>query len=203
MTSFNEWLYQRNENIYNELFEPEGSGEVNQLLEISSAKENGLNVLQLSTEGTNMVNNQNIEVMEKANKFGAAMQNYLSEIDSKYNGVLIIGGSLQVYLFGRKNPIVNALSRFTDKLNLAFLKFGQRYIVFSEKGYEELKNHFRVEQLSTMLNINKFTPGLSQEEIAKNQARMAGSRSQPSVTKPNQPTTNLPTFAQLRPQSAI
>ena len=45
--------------------------------------------------------------------------------------------------------------------------------------------------------------GLSQEEIAKNQARMAGSRSQPSVTKPNQPTTNLPTFAQLRPQSAI
>lgn len=199
MTSFNEWLYQRNENIYNELFEPEGSGEVNQLLEISSAKENGLNVLQLSTEGSNMANNQNIEVMEKANKFGAAMQNYLSEIDSKYNGVLIIGGSLQVYLFGRKNPLVNALSRFTNKLNLAFLKFGKKYIVFSEKGYEELKNHFRAEQLSTMLNINKFTPGLSQEEIAKNQARMAGSRSQPSVTKPNQPTTNLPTFAQLRP----
>lgn len=203
MTSFNEWLYQRNENIYNELFEPEGSGEVNQLLVISSAKENGLNVLELSTEGSNMANNQNIEVMEKANKFGAAMQNYLSEIDSKYNGVLIIGGSLQVYLFGRKNPLVNALSRFTNKLNLAFLKFGKKYIVFSEKGYEELKNHFRAEQLSTMLNINKFTPGLSQEEIAKNQARMAGSRSQPSVTKPNQPTTNLPTFAQLRPQSAI
>ena len=203
MTSFNEWLYQRNENIYNELFEPEGSGEVNQLLVISSAKENGLNVLELSTEGSNMANNQNIEVMEKANKFGAAMQNYLSEIDSKYNGVLIIGGSLQLYLFGRKNPLVNALSRFTNKLNLAFLKFGKKYIVFSEKGYEELKNHFRAEQLSTMLNINKFTPGLSQEEIAKNQARMAGSRSQPSVTKPNQPTTNLPTFDQLRPQSAI
>ena len=68
--------------------------------------------------------------MEKANKFGAAMQNYLSEIDSKYNGVLIIGGSLQVYLFGRKNPLVNALSRFTNKLNLAFLKFGKKYIVF-------------------------------------------------------------------------
>ena len=203
MTSFNEWLYQRNENIYNELFEPEGSGEVNQLLVVPPYKENGLNVLELSTEGSNMANNQNIEVMEKANKFGAAMQNYLSEIDSKYNGVLIIGGSLQVYLFGRKNPLVNALSRFTNKLNLAFLKFGKKYIVFSEKGYEELKNHFRAEQLSTMLNINKFTPGLSQEEIAKNQARMAGSRSQPSVTKPNQPTTNLPTFDQLRPQSAI
>jgi hypothetical protein len=203
MTSFNEWLYQRNENIYNELFEPEGNTQVNQLLEVQPYKENGLNVLELSTEGSNMANNQNIEVMEKANKFGAAMQNYLSEIDSKYNGVLIIGGTFQVYLFGRKNPLVNALSRFTNKLNLAFLKFGKKYIVFSERGYEELKNHFRAEQLSTMLNINKFTPGLSQEEIAKNQARMTGSRSQPSVTKPKQPTTNLPTFAQLRPQSAI
>lgn len=200
MTSFNEWLYQRNENIYNELFEPEGSGEVNQLLVVTTHKENGLNLLELSTKGSNMANNKNIEFLEKANKFGAAMKNYLSEIDSKYNGVLIIGGSLQLYL-GHKNPIVNVLEKFTSKLKLAFLKFGQRYIVFSEKGYEELKNHFRVEQLSTMLNRDKFTPGYSQEEILGREERLRNFRSQPqpSVTKPNQPTTNLPTFDQLRP----
>ena len=58
--------------------------------------------------------------MEKANKFGAAIQNYLSEIDSKYNGVLIIGGSLQLYL-GHKNPIVNVLEKFTSELKLKFI----------------------------------------------------------------------------------
>jgi len=203
MTSFNEWLYQRDENIYNEMFEPEGNTQVNQLLEIQSHKENGLNLLAVSPEGSNMINNKNIEVMEKANKFGAAMQNYLSEIDSKYKGVLIIGSSLQSYLFGRKNPLVNALTRFTNKLNLAFLKFGQKYIVFSERGYEELKKHFRAEQLSTMLDINKNTPGLSPEEMADNQQRMADNRNRPIATRPNRPSPTIPTFAQLRPQSAI
>lgn len=201
MTSFNEWLYQRNENIYNELFEPEGSGEVNQLLVVPPYKENGLNLLELSTKGSNMANNKNIKFLEKANKFGAAMKNYLSEIDSKYNGVLIIGGSLQLYL-GHKNPIVNVLEKFTSELKLKFIIFGKRHIVYSEKiGYEELKKHFREEQLSTMLDQNKSTPGYSQKEILGREERLKNFRSQPqpSVTKPNQPTTNLPTFAQLRP----
>jgi len=196
MTSFNEWLYQRDENIYNEMFDTEGNTQVNQLLAVQSYKENGLNLLEVSPEGSNMINNKNIEVMEKGKKFIAAMRNYLSEIDSKYNGVLIIGSSLKLYL-GSKNPIVNALTRFTKRRNLKFRNFGKKYIVFSENGYEELKKHFRAEQLLTMLDRDKNTPGLSQEEIAKKQARMAGSISQPSVTKPNQPTTNLPTFAEL------
>ena len=198
MTSFNEWLYQRDENIYNEMFDTEGNTQVNQLLAVQSYKENGLNLLEVSPEGSNMINNKNIEVMEKGKKFIAAMRNYLSEIDSKYNGVLIIGSSLKLYL-GSKNPIVNALTRFTKRRNLKFRNFGKKYIVFSENGYEELKKHFRAEQLLTMLDRDKNTPGLSQEEIAKKQARMAGSISQPSVTKPNQPTTNLPTFAELWP----
>lgn len=65
MTSFNEWLYQRDENIYNEMFEPEGNTQVNQLLVVQSHKENGLNLLAVSPEGSNMINNKNIEVMEK------------------------------------------------------------------------------------------------------------------------------------------
>lgn len=48
MTSFNEWLYQRDENIYNEMFEPEGNTQVNQLLVVQSHKENGLNLLAVS-----------------------------------------------------------------------------------------------------------------------------------------------------------
>ena len=199
MTSFNEWLYQRDENIYNEMIEPEGNTQVNQLLVVPPYKENGLNLLEVSPEGSNMINNKNIEVMEKANKFGAAMQNYLSEIDSKYNGVLVIGGTFQVYLFGRKNPLVNALTRFTDTRNLKFLKFGRKYIVFSENGYEELKKHFRAEQLSTMLDINKNTPGLSLKEIEAKQARMANNKNRPIATRPNRPSPTIPTFAELWP----
>ena len=198
MTSFNEWLYQRDENIYNEMFEPEGNTQVNQLLVVPSYKENGLNLLEVSPEGSNMINNKNIEVMEKGKKFIAAMRNYLSEIDSKYNGVLIIGGSLQLYL-GSKNPIVNALTRFTDTRKLKFRKFGKKYIVFSENGYEELKKHFREEQLSTMLDINKNTPGLSQEEMQDKQARMANNRNRPIATRPNRPSPTIPTFAELWP----
>jgi hypothetical protein len=196
MTSFNEWLYQRDENIYNEMFEPEGNTQVNQLLVVPSYKEKGLNLLEVSPEGSNMINNKNIEVMEKGKKFIAAMRNYLSEIDSKYNGVLVIGSSLQLYL-GSKNPIVNALTRFTDTRKLKFLKFGQKYIVFSENGYEELKKHFRAEQLSTMLDINKNTPGLSPEEMEYKQARMANNRNQPIATRPNRPSPTIPTFAEL------
>jgi hypothetical protein len=153
-------------------------------------------LLEVSPEGSNMINNKNIEVMEKGKKFIAAMRNYLSEIDSKYNGVLVIGSSLQLYL-GSKNPIVNALTRFTDTRKLKFLKFGQKYIVFSENGYEELKKHFRAEQLSTMLDINKNTPGLSQKEMEYKQARMASDRNRPIATRPNRPSPTIPTFAEL------
>jgi hypothetical protein len=65
MTSFNEWLYQRDENIYNEMFEPQGNTQVNQLLVVQSYKENGLNLLEVSPEGSNMINNKNIEVIKK------------------------------------------------------------------------------------------------------------------------------------------
>jgi hypothetical protein len=196
MTSFNEWLYQRDENIYNEMIEPEGNTQVNQLLVVPPYKENGLNLLEVSPEGSNMINNKNIEVMEKGKKFIAAMRNYLSEIDSKYNGVLVIGSSLQVYL-GSKNPIVNALLRFTATRKLKFLRFGRKYIVFSENGYEELKKHFRAEQLSTMLDINKNTPGLSLKEIEAKQARMANNKNRPIATRPNRPSPTIPTFAEL------
>jgi hypothetical protein len=196
MTSFNEWLYQRDENIYNEMFEPEGNTQVNQLLAVQSYKQNGLNLLEVSPKGSNMINNKNIEVMEKGKKFIAAMRNYLSEIDSKYNGVLVIGGSLKLYL-GSKNPIVNALIRFTKRRNLKFRNFGKKYIVFSENGYEELKKHFRAEQLLTMLDRDKNTPGLSPEEIAKKQARMANNINRPIATQPNRPSPTIPTFAEL------
>jgi len=221
MKNFTEWLSQINKNTFNELFEPDDYNQtvapheklapnkvnVSELFQ-AKIKQADINsfLLQLSDAGTAFIRNKFVPVIEKADRLGKGINDHLSMIDAKYDGVLIIGSSILFYVktnvLGRgQNPIVNAISRFANQHNLVFLKFGKNYIVFSEAGYERLKDILG-DKISEIFDVHKYTPGMNVKEIAAKQQRLASARKIIGKTKEETSVSNIPTFAELRGQTS-
>ena len=163
MTSFNEWLEQRDERIYNELMEPPVAGAdqktlmdkwtyknrggvtrmVKDLVKISTFKDSEGKVtyyLELNTEGYEFLKRKLISMFEKVDKLGRAVGQHFRNIDSNYGGKLIVRLPDSSYSFINEENFYKAIYKLASDNNLVVRKSKDYFTVLSKKGISQEAN---------------------------------------------------------------
>ena len=158
MTSFNEWLEQRDERIYNELMEPPVAGAdqktlmdkwtyknrggvtrmVKDLVKISRFKDSKGKVtcyLELNTDGYDFLKRKLFSMFEKVDKLGRAVGQHFRNIDSNYGGKLIV--KLPSYDFINQENFYKAIYKLATDNNLVVRKSKDYFTVLSKKGISQ------------------------------------------------------------------
>ena len=158
MTSFNEWLEQRDERIYNELMEPPVAGAdqktlkdmwtyknrggvtklVKDLVKISyGVDSNGRTTcyLDLTGDAYEFLKEKLFSMFEKVDKLGRAVGQHFRNIDSNYEGKLIV--KLPSYDFINQENFYKAIYKLATDNNLVVRKSKDYFTVLSKKGISQ------------------------------------------------------------------
>ena len=162
MTSFNEWLEQRDERIYNELMEPPVAGAdqktlmdkwtyknrggvtrmVKDLVKTSTFRDfsKGRNTyyLELDTDGYEFLKEKLFSIFEKADKLGRAVGQHFRNIDSNYEGKLIV--KLPSNFINEQN-FYKAIYKLASDNNLVVRKSKNYFTILSKKGISQEDSH--------------------------------------------------------------
>jgi len=164
MTSFNEWLEQRDEIIYNELMEPPVAGAdqktlknmwtyknrggvtklVKDLVKISyGVDSNGRTTcyLDLTGDAYEFLKEKLFSIFEKADKLGRAVGQHFRNIDSNYGGKLIVRLPDSSYSFINEENFYKAIYKLASDNNLVVRKSKKYFTILSKKGISQEASH--------------------------------------------------------------
>ncbi len=164
MSSFSNWLSQRDNNTYNELFEPNligkdqetrrknwlvsnpdktASANIKDFLMVKTSEKWGCEAVYLTDTGKEFLNREDIDVSERMDKLGRALGSLFEKMDD-YGGLLLLPPFSPYIRFN--NTYLVAIDRVVKLHNLEMKTNGRLAIVYNSDGeanYPELINRIK------------------------------------------------------------
>ena len=141
MSSFNEWLSQRDETIFNELMEPRLAGidpktrmdrwtytdkmgnnkSIKELINVTHSKGNSgiQGNISLTSDGLEFLRRKSVSLLDKVDKLGRAVGEHFGNIESMFGGKLVIELPKDIIMEqGLIGSFINAINKLANKYNL-------------------------------------------------------------------------------------